>query len=362
MHILSSFLVVFMLLLSNAAHAIEISGSDDPVFQEAKDAWLQGDDAASLPALAEMAKKGNKAARYLLSQIERMTHFSSETDFVKNLDRKQRLALFRAPGGLSGTAWLELLEEDGEQLAAILRGMKTTNYDHDQLVALIDLGEHRLAYKELTRHLGYGNYELLELLYEENDLTTGERHYAWYASILNQETTPERRARTLAAFKEDLKTFGVDSAIFIRWAYRYLTPKNEALEQAARFGDAVLLPSRMYTRERKWTSDERVMFYDWLKEKAPNTETLTLPYIYCRQQCPEDIGRCMAAVLDMAGGYEAIRLFQSPLENLIANGDYLTSPRALTALSGRLQWQTTQFDTNKRYKMSACLAKTLSQK
>jgi len=354
------FLLAVFLFFSSPVSAIEISGADDPDFKSAVRAWLQDDDAASLPALAKLAHEGNTAARYLLSQIERTTHFASETDYLKSQDRKQRLALFRVPGGLSSTAWLNILKENDEELATVLISLKTLRYEKEQLLALLKLGEQRLAFKELIRHLQNGGYDILIGLYQENQLGIGERSYAWYSYVLDKAVTEEQRTKVFKAFNEDLEQSGIDSAIMTNWAYRYLTPKTDDLDKIRRYGSALFQPTRIYGRN-KWSAAEAAKFHSWLASKAPTTENLTLPYIYCRQQCPKTVGQCMTGVMAMAGGYEGLRTYQTPLVNLISNDDYLVSPRAKASLSRRMQWQVTQIDFNKRYGISACLAEELSK-
>ncbi len=64
-------------------------GADDPVFHTAVEAWLNDNDAASLPVLALLSRKGNIAPRLLLSRIEITDRASG--NFVKRLSRIERL-------------------------------------------------------------------------------------------------------------------------------------------------------------------------------------------------------------------------------------------------------------------------------
>jgi hypothetical protein len=349
-----------LLFFTQSAAAIEIDGSDDPKFEKAVEAWLNDDDPGSLPILSKLAMEGNNAAQYLLGQIERTTHFSAETPYTRTMDRKQRIALFRSPGGLAGTSWVSVLKDDNEELATVLISLKDPQYDKEQLAALIRMGEKQTAMKELIRRMGMGEYSTIIDLYENNQLDAGNRAYGWYSYLLDKNKTKSKSAAMLKNFNNDFNKSGIDSALMARWAYRYLNPKTDKLKKMDRYGQALNGPSLMYQR-KKWAAAEITAFQDWLANNASSTENLTLPYIFCRQECPESIGKCMTGVLAMTNGYENLRTFQSPLENLIPNNEYLVSERAKSSLFRRMKWQRTQWDLNKRYGISNCLANTLTR-
>lgn len=158
--IIGAFFAGLLFFIQSAA-AIEIDGSDDPQFRKAVKAWLDDDDPGSLPTLSKLATEGNTAARYLLGQIERTTHFGSETQFARTLDREQRIALFRSPGGLFGTSWIEILKDDKEELATILISLKDPRYEKEQLATLIRMGEDHIAMRELIREISLADIALL---------------------------------------------------------------------------------------------------------------------------------------------------------------------------------------------------------
>ena len=79
-------------------------GHDDPAFQRAVKAWLDDDDQTALPALATLAAEDNRAAQVLLGRIA----IRPMGPWLAGLERKERNALLRAPGGLSGTSWLKV--------------------------------------------------------------------------------------------------------------------------------------------------------------------------------------------------------------------------------------------------------------
>lgn len=357
--VIGAFFASLLFFIQSAA-AIEIDGSDDPEFKEAVEAWLMDDDRNSLPILSKLATEGNTAARYLLGQIERMTHFASETPYTRTLDRKQRIALFRSPGGLAGTSWVSVLKDDNEELATILISLKDPRYEKEQLAALIRMGEDHIAMRELIREISFGRYGTIIELDHQLPLRNGNRAYLWYSKLVGSKMSKPESKAMFREFSDDFTQSGVDSALMTRLTFEYLTPKTDKLKQMELYGDFLNYPGSVY-RSRKITSSDVTGFQKWLKSKAPTTENLTLPYIFCRKECPYSVRQCMMGVLTMAGGYEELRTFQSPLENLIPHNTYLVSERAKASLFRRMKWATTQWDDNKQYDISTCLENTLNK-
>ena len=100
--------ILHLLILLLAALALpvraEIAGKADPAFVAAIDAWLAGDEASAIPALARLAADGNSAARIHLGLIDSTPAYQG--DWLTALPRADRIALLRAPGGISGRNWL----------------------------------------------------------------------------------------------------------------------------------------------------------------------------------------------------------------------------------------------------------------
>ena len=139
-------------LISIWAFASPAAAQTSPQLEAAIEAWLADDDAASLPVMAELANGGDKAAQMLISQIDRETPSGGETPFVLALDRKARIKMFRAPGGLSGTTWVKKLAEQGDPLAAALLKSKLPDAGMDTAHELHAAGEVEAA-KRLTSWL-----------------------------------------------------------------------------------------------------------------------------------------------------------------------------------------------------------------
>ena len=113
-------------------------------FEGALDRWLAGDDIAPLQEMATLAAEGDARARLLLGTIEHMGELHGEA--LDALTREERIALLRAPGGLSGVSWLDGLE--GE-LPALMRDIDDVRTAPETVATLDRMGERRLAREAL---------------------------------------------------------------------------------------------------------------------------------------------------------------------------------------------------------------------
>ncbi len=337
----------------------EIAGSDDLAFKNAVDQWLNDDDMRSLPALSKLANQGNKAARYLLAQIEQTTGFASETKFMKSLNRGNRLALLRAPGGLSGTSWLEVLQNKNEELADILLNFNDPHFDFDDLNRLINSGESRLADYETFRILDYGRYYRLKELDLSGNLQKGEQYFLWFRILYDPNVTAEEKKTYLKAMHKDLAKSGIDSALFLSHVYRHLTPKTDFTDKIHKFGWILRGSAKFAFKTDGFPRDKLLEFSKWVQIQAKDSEQLTLPYITCKTFCPADAGMCITGSLVLSRGYREIARYRSPLENIISYEDYITSKRALNSFLRRMKWQVEIRNYKAPLKLSTCLKETL---
>lgn len=112
----SVLVIVFAIFcLTPITASAQPAGHDTPAFQQALAAWLKDDDQTALPALAKLARADNRAAQVLLGRIATRPM----GPWLVKMDRKERMALLRAPGGLSGTSWLKVAAEAGDELAQL---------------------------------------------------------------------------------------------------------------------------------------------------------------------------------------------------------------------------------------------------
>ena len=131
---------LFISISLGSAQAKGLKGADDPQFKKAISAWLDDDDEKSLPILSKLAKEGNVAARLTLSGIE-TTHILSTSTYFKSLSRKEKKALMRAEGGLSGTPWVRVEADKGNHFAKILQQTQAPEIHQGTVRKLIRYGE-----------------------------------------------------------------------------------------------------------------------------------------------------------------------------------------------------------------------------
>ena len=127
------------------AHAdtpLPISGQDDPALAEALTLWLDAREDAALPRLAALAAQDNAAAQILLGLID--TTPILQAGWLAEQPRAARLALLRAPGGLSGRNWMREAARS-EPLAQDWLRLWSGDADMQVMLDLARKGEARAA-------------------------------------------------------------------------------------------------------------------------------------------------------------------------------------------------------------------------
>ena len=107
-------LLAILLLVAMPVRAEMPEGHDDPAFQAATQAWLDGDN-TSLTALARLAQDGNLAAHILLARIEATYSFRKYTDKLAAGERDRLLASSKLAAAFDATSdpegdWVEAFE------------------------------------------------------------------------------------------------------------------------------------------------------------------------------------------------------------------------------------------------------------
>jgi hypothetical protein len=267
--------------------------------------WLDGNDAESLPMLAEEAKGGNPTARLLLARIE--THDLGLSPFRLNLGKEASRELFRAPAPLRNFApsWLTIEAEGGSQLAKALLAAKSTTPDLLLIRELQALGEAQAA-DHPTRILAlYGTDDQRAQLATDPALLDDLRPYLNYLS-----TEPEPRGDGIAALRHIVPDLAetIDAT----------NPDSNGMAGLLALGH----PFGDLSSENQW----RAAVSNWVLSDPSLQPVADL----CRAGCetPETQSDCAFALLAFQGGYyEAIRV-DSPLETAIPQQRFLESPRA----------------------------------
>ena len=128
-------------LTAYAPRADTLPGATDPVFRVAVEAWLVDNDVDSLQVLSALATEGNVAARLLLSRIETTNRGPSE--FIKGLNRKDRLDLFRPDTGkgIFRPSWIRIESEAGNPFATVLLDGASLSIEIPAVQRLYEIGE-----------------------------------------------------------------------------------------------------------------------------------------------------------------------------------------------------------------------------
>jgi hypothetical protein len=129
-----------------AAAPSGVAGQGDPRFVAALALWLGDDEAEALPALAALAAEDNRAAQVLLALID--ANPPVQGPWLVRRPRAERLALLRAPGGLSGRSWMDEAAVD-TALARLWVERRSTATTPATALAFAAMGEERAARETL---------------------------------------------------------------------------------------------------------------------------------------------------------------------------------------------------------------------
>lgn len=282
---LRALVLLFALSVPAFAQSPAWPGADDPGFGEARQAWLAGsDDMAALARLADLAGAGNMAARILLGAVvdDRLL-----PDAVAALPRADRIALTRAPGGMSGTSWLRVAGQTSP-LAAALEASSTVG--------------RTASVAETERAL-------------ETLLAAGETG---------------RALRMLSTF-HNMGGFGPDGG----WTMVLRHASHPALEGHG----APLLEAlqALLTDPSTGVSDPGALAeVKAALARLRGLSDITAPLAaLCAARCPAAAGACTAALVRITGGLVG-HVTLSPVEGLIDSATYQASPRFAADLRRRL--------------------------
>ncbi|QIK39487.1 hypothetical protein [Pontivivens nitratireducens] len=153
--------------------------------------WLDGQDLPALQIIADAAAQGDHEARLFLGTVEHIAELHGPA--IAALDRAERIALFRAPGGLSGTSWLDGLTGD---LAELLRDLDRVPTAPQTVAMLHEMGEGRLSREAIRAQAKREHYDLvaasLALVPSLSDAVAGHMPGASNDPVLDDLATDPR--------------------------------------------------------------------------------------------------------------------------------------------------------------------------
>lgn len=283
-------------------------------------AWLDNDDEIALPELASLAKAGNRDARILLGQIASRQHGS----WLRSLNRGKRNELLRAPGGLSGKSWLEVLADEGDIHALALHTVFRPPFDFVKIQALIEYDEMETAIRLALRFSDHGGVQP-----EFAALPQAFGRDGAYAAYL-----PMIRHGIIRNFR--LKGDLSDPAIW--------TP--DALLMFGAFEDTS--GGTVENPAASWLNILRGNIADgdpadagtvgqMIDRLPPEHRNLKPARRFCDQMCPDRRSQCLATVTVLQRtGFNGLWAFSSPSNLIVSPERYYASERAIAEVRASL--------------------------
>lgn len=303
---------VFFLFAVAIASAPEgratVPGTDVPAFSAALDLWLNDDESNALPALSVLARGGNRAAQILLGLIDKNPPLQGP--WLAHLPRDERIALMRAPGGLSGQSWLNAAAD--EPLAAIWLTLLSVDAGLSVVTQFTDMGETRAAREALL--------------------------------VLAAREHPDLRLAPAEELDPEL--------LYLPWR----TANDERRESLL-----ALVPAGHPQRTMMGASHDADALLRWL-EQSPGALPLSL---LCESRCADTRETCLTGAYQALASHNALLMLGSPVESLVSQTDFLNSPRGQATVLRRILQST---DARGRAAMiarmrehDACLADVLHE-
>lgn len=257
-----------------------LPGAQAPGLQAALADWLADDEGAALPALATLVHEGNTAARLLLARID--TTPALQGPVLSRLDRAGRVALMRAPGGLSGQNWLGLIE--GNPLADLWRLTRQVEAPPSVIAGFAALGETRAA-----------RFALVALAAREHPGL------------------------------QDLDPATLDpEMLYLLW---------RGADPAQRDQIAALVPADHPQRALMGQPADPLALDLWLAS-SPAAAPLA---VLCDARCPaQAVPACRSAAMHALDSHDALLTLGSPVEALVPQATFLASPRGQASTLRRI--------------------------
>ncbi|MEM7208037.1 MAG: hypothetical protein AAF434_09450 [Pseudomonadota bacterium] len=327
------------------AHILD--GQDNPEFELAVELWLDDNDAESLPLLAALAQGENAAARLLLARIESTDRAFS--DFVRDLSRRDRMEIFRAPNqsGVFYPSWLRVESDNGLRLARVLLRSTALGIDLATIQQLIDLGEGEAAEHLIRKVAVDGSAEQRDSLLNALEVT-----HELYPYLLGFQFSHAGQTTGRTALQNVLSQTDVDNSVL---------ESNDDTKMAELFLD---MGYQAGDQVVEYTQGAALFEYiaQWLDLSAHAVSIKTI----CDNACLEsERAVCKVTSLGLVGGYYELIRFDSPLESIITQDEFMRSRRARGMTLRKIKTARTEadvpvFTANELMEKSECLADVIA--
>lgn len=294
----------------------------DPL-EDAAALWLADNDAAALPMLSALSRAGNADAQLLLGQIEATTPPGAASPYLSTLSRRDRITLLRDEGGLSGTSWLRVRADAGDALAEALLASRLPDADMTVVRQLLDAGETEAAVKLAWEIFDRGRWNEVFALDPEDPLLDALDFVQWMRAYFTAPPVGDNWD-WLAGTPATGRSGGMMMMTLVAPVLAPHLRPSEAMRQysiAQRGFPAELVAAGNLTRAAEVMGGQ-----------MQDDTNLATVRAYCDQTCPEDGGYCALQVIAQVGGADNIKSADTPLERVIPQADFVTSPRAVNQL------------------------------
>lgn len=296
-----------ILILFLLCPTVDAARADDRL-DEAIAAYLADDDEAALPVFAELAAGGDAEARLLLGRIATRPF----SPWVASLSRKDRTALLRAPGGLSGKSWLAIASDAGDPVAAALNRALDPRLEAETLENLLSHGEEDAFATALFHNISRGPVRGLETFAWDMRISDDTRFLLWLSYSTHYYSGFENPRAAIQMFES------LGFSRHIANAYRAKEFDETEYEQ---------ILSWIFGHAHNAIDYDPTALALILRDAPPTDRPISRLRRYCEQACPEAAPVCMAEMMVLAGGYQQLWLLGSPVESIIDGETFLASPR-----------------------------------
>ena len=271
--------------------------------------YLDGEDERALPILSSLAREGDTDAQVLLGRIAQRPH----SIYVIGQPRKQRNALLRAPGGLSGKSWLTVAAEAGDARARAYEAAKNPSWSSQTAIRLLEIGDQDAAIETVRSAIPYGLADDARAVLT-TPLADPETEYLtliWLDLFngLGESDRPRVEAylkRRDAGAARFLEVYGLPRG----WSPYNIFP-----------GVLAALRGDVFSAVTHGSEGVLELY------RAHPTRATRRVIAFCNRACPTNMIRCAADATALAGGYDRLWSLGSPAPQIIPEGDYLTSRR-----------------------------------
>lgn len=250
-------------------------------FDSAIDRWLAGDDIAALADLKTLSEAGDADAQIFLGQIA--TRAIYWPLHLADLPRRDRNALLRAPGGLSGKSWTAVAAQTDPRArafdAAVRPGAKT-----EALLTLLEMGEIAAVRRAFPGVVASGE------------------DWAGALRVAEHPAAPQDLLRVAPSLRALIEGGGNRAAPIV-FAHRRTALPLRAAEANPDF-----------------------LAFEGARLAAMDDVAPVLRF--CERSCPaSDVQHCVGAIF-LTSAPDPLTLLSSPVESLVPTPRYLASPRS----------------------------------